>query len=169
MNYYRDDGFKIWDAIEELAPKIINYFYPSDEDVKNDTDIQKWAADIHHNGFPGYEGKEPGVDFPNQFTNRADLVEHCTIIMFTGSAQHASVNFGQYEHYRFIPNAPLGVRASPPTIKGKTKASDILDTLPNRFSTPLAIALTHILSQYSDDEVCSLYTYILNTPCFSSH
>ncbi len=39
----------------------------------------------------GYNRKEPGVDFPNQFTNRADLIEHCTIIMFTGSAQHAQL------------------------------------------------------------------------------
>ena len=152
-NYYRDDGFKIWDAIEEFATKVIDRFYSSDEDVVNDPELKKWAVDIHHNGFPGYCGREDGVDFPKHFTTRADLIEHCTLIMFTGSAQHASVNFGQYDVYRYVPNAPLGVRKSPPTIKGKSQEKDIIDTLPGTFSTPLAIGLTHILSQYSNDEV----------------
>ncbi len=74
----RDDGFKIWDALQELATKIINYFYSEDKDIEEDLEIQNWAADI---GFRGYRGH----DFPA----KESLIEHCTLIMFTGSAQHS--------------------------------------------------------------------------------
>ncbi len=117
--YYCDDGFKIWDALHDLAKKIIDHFYSEDKDVEEDHEIQNWALDLHNNGFRGYRGNNPGHDFPEKFSIKEALIEHCTLIMFTGSAQHSSVNFGQYTYYGFVPNAPFGVRFQPPTEKGK--------------------------------------------------
>ena len=38
--------------------------------------------------------------------------------MFTSSVQHAASNFGQFEIYKFTPNAPAGMRL-PPHKKGE--------------------------------------------------
>ena len=112
--YYRDDGIKIWDAIEEYTKEIIDLFYESDEDVKNDSEVKEWALEVHTNAFPGFNGAPQGHGFPEKIETKAELVEYCTLIMFTGSAQHAAVNFGQFNTYGYTPNAPVGMRKPPP-------------------------------------------------------
>ncbi len=155
--YYRDDRFKIWDALQELATKIINYFYSEDKDVEEDLEIQNWAADIHNNGFRGYRGNKPGHDFPEKFES---LIEHCTLIMFTGSAQHSSVNSGQYTYYGFVPNAPFGVRLPPPTEKGKATMETLLYTLPDDHAASSLVGVVSVLSQYGPHEVKKLLTTV---------
>ena len=73
--------------------------------------------------------------------------------MFTGSAQHASVNFRQYYIYQYVPNAPFGVRRPPPVEKGVANLQDLLETLPEQETTVKSIGTTHLLSQYSEAEV----------------
>ncbi len=46
--------------------------------------------------------------------------------------KHASINFGQYQIYSFVPNAPFGVRAPPPTAKGVDDYQTLLRTLPDK-------------------------------------
>ena len=151
--HYRDDGFKVWDALQEYAGSIINEFYQSDIDVKQDEELQKWAQDIHSNGFPGNFGEPEGHGFPSSISSREQLCEICTLIMFTGSAQHASVNFEQYYYYQFVPNAPFGVRRPPPTTKGKADYQDLLEVLPDKKSAINGVATVHLLSEYSQSEV----------------
>ena len=97
--YYRDDGLKIWEAIEAYAKDIINHFNQSDGDVKGDPELQQWAKDIHNTAFPAFQSDSTGQsapaghDFPDKIETREELTELCTLIMFTGFAQHASVNF----------------------------------------------------------------------------
>ncbi len=148
--YYRDDGFKIWDALQELATKIINYFYREDKDVEEDLEIQNY---LHNNGFRGYRGNKSGHDFPEKFSTKESLIEHCTLIMFTGSAQHSSVNFGQYTYYGFAPNAPPGVRLPPPTEKGKATMETLLATLPDDYTASSLVGVAYALSQYGPSEV----------------
>ena len=86
--------------------------------------------------------------------------------MFTGSAQHAAVNFGQYEYYGFVPNAPTGLRKPPPIRKGEADYQTLLDTLPDKKTTVKSIAVSHLLSQFSRDEVSygPLYPIWLDHP-----
>ena len=168
--YYRDDGLKIWGAIESYAQDIITYFYGSDDDVKNDKELQSWTRDLYFNGFPtssyycedfddddfddcDENTRTSGHGFPKYIETREELVEYCTLIMFTGSAQHAAVNFGQYDYYGYTPNAPVGLRKPPPTKKGEADYQTLLDTLPDKKTTVKAIAVSHLLSQFSRDEV----------------
>ena len=157
--YYRDDGLKIWEAIEAYAKDIINHFYHSDGDVKVDPELQQWAKDIHNTAFPAFQSDSTGQsapaghDFPDKIETREELTEFCTLIMFTGSAQHASVNFGQYDIYGFSPNAPVGMRRPPPTRKGTTDLQMLLDSLPDKMTTLGSIGVTHLLSQFSEGEV----------------
>ena len=150
--YYRDDGYKIWDALESYVKGIIDVFYANDESVSEDEELQNFASDIHFNGFPSYDSS-PGHDFPSSVKSKADLIEICTLIMFTGSAQHASVNFGQYTYYSFVPNAPFVLHKPLPTKKEKLKFEDLMESLPDKEETVGTNTLISLLSGYSPDEV----------------
>ena len=151
--YYAEDGIQIWKAMKKFAGEIIEHFYKTDENVEGDEELQSWAEDIHTNAFPGYFGGKEGHDFPKKISSKEQLTEFCTLIMFTGSAQHAAVNFGQFDIYGFVPNAPSTLHKPPPTKKGVADYTTLLQTLPNEEITGLQVSVTHLLSRYGDNEV----------------
>ncbi|XP_003383419.1 PREDICTED: arachidonate 5-lipoxygenase-like [Amphimedon queenslandica] len=151
--HYRDDGTEIWKAIESFVTSIINIHYKSDEDVVGDKEIQEWAADMHDNGFPAFREVSAGRGFPKSIDSKNSLIDTCTLIMFTGSAQHAAVNFGQFEIYGYVPNAPFALHEPPPTKKGQTDIDFILRALPKSQTTLLSMTLVSSLVQHSSDEV----------------
>ena len=153
--HYRDDGILIWNAIESYVTEIIGIFYKSDDDIKEDTELQNWANDVHFNGFPGHNGTPDGHGFPERIESCGELIDYCTLIIFNGSAYHAAVNFGQFDIYSFAPNAPFSLRQPPPTKKGVTTFADILESLPNIRTTGLVIGMVFALSQFSPEEVSS--------------
>ena len=171
--YYRDDGFKLWDIFEALVSGIVDAFYASDAEVGADEELQQWAGDLYENGFPSFQGSPQGRGFPQTITTKADLVKQSTRIMFTGSVQHAAVNFGQYIIYSYVPNAPLALRQAPPTAKGESTYSTLIKTLPDEQTAVKSITVTYALSQYSPDEVCVIKSTctcmtIVNTNVFFS-
>lgn len=156
--YYRDDGFKVWDALNTFVTDIINIYYKSDDDVKEDSELMDWAIEINTNGFPAFGSNPSGRGFPNKITNRELLIELCTLIMFTGSGQHAAVNFGQFQIYGYIPNSSVGFANPPPTKKGVCNNRYLIESMPDLKTAGLAIATAWGLSQYSPDEV-SYYVF----------
>ena len=154
--YYRDDGLKIFNTFKEFVSNIVNAFYASDEDVAGDTELQNWASDIYNNAFPSYFNGKQGHDFPEKITSIDQLVERCTVIIFTGSSQHASINFGQYEIYGFAPNAPFSMRMPPPSVKGVANHKTLMDSLPDKFTAEGSIGVSYLLSQFSSDEVIKM-------------
>jgi len=151
--YYRDDGILVWNVIESYVKDIISFFYKSDDDVKKDTEMQSWANEAHIQGFPGYDGAPVGHGFPDKIVSRKELIYFCTLIMFTGSAQHAAVNFGQFDIAGYVPNAPYALREEPPQKKGVNTYQTILKSLPTIFTAGLSIGIVYSLAQYSKDEV----------------
>ena len=151
--YYRDDGVRLWNAMESFVKSIIDLFYKDDTDVQQDSELKDWANEIHHYAFPAFRSQPMGRGFPEIITSKNELIEYCTLIMFTASVQHTAINFGQFQIYGFVPNAPLSMRRPPPTLKGVTTYEDILDTLPTVLSAAVAVAITFTLSQFSPDEV----------------
>lgn len=111
---YRDDGMLVWEAIEAWVGNYICVYYASDTDVTGDTELTAWSADIAANGsLQGFEGPK----------TVADLIATCTMIIFTGSAQHASVNFPQRSIMSFAPAVTGAMWEQPPVVnEGKTKA-----------------------------------------------
>lgn len=163
--HYAEDGIPIWKATKKFAGEIIDHFYKTDEDVKDDKELQSWAEDIHTNAFPGYFGGKDGHDFPKEISSKEQLTELCTLIMFTGSAQHAAVNFGQYVSYGFIPNSPATLRKPTPTKKGEADYVTLMQTLPNEEDTGNQVVVSHLLSRYSEDEVCCKAVMVLSVIC----
>ena len=151
--YYRDDGLKIWTAIETFVKEFVAEFYDSNEKVSNDAELKNWAEEIHTFAFPGEFGAKQGHGFPQHISTKEELTEYCTLIIFTGSAQHASINFQQYSMYGFVPNAPVTLRLPPPIQKGQADYVHLLKTLPNKHDASKQIFVAYLLSQYSRDEV----------------
>ena len=159
--FYRDDGVMLWDAIEAYAKSIINLFYSKDKDVAEDIELKNWTSEIHNKAFPAFEGNPLGRGFPIKIKSKKDLVEYCTLIMFTGSVQHSAVNFGQFQIYGYVPNSPLNLRQPLPTKKGVHTPDDILHALPHALSTVLSATVVFSLSRFSPEEVSYITITIL--------
>uniref|UniRef100_A0A8B9LBW1 Arachidonate 5-lipoxygenase a n=1 Tax=Astyanax mexicanus TaxID=7994 RepID=A0A8B9LBW1_ASTMX len=89
--YYRDDGNKVWEAIKSFVTDMINIYYASDETVQEDEEIQAFVKDVCSFGMQDFDYCE----FPKSVQTREQLVEYLTVVIFTASAQHAAINFGQ--------------------------------------------------------------------------
>jgi arachidonate 5-lipoxygenase len=143
---YRDDALPLWDALEEFVRGVLSPFYTSDEDVRNDAEIQAWWTDLITHGMP--VEKLPCA----QLTRVEDLVEILTTVLYTGSVHHAAVNYLQYEHYAFVPNAPLCMRRPPPTQKGVLTEQDINEMMPTKSQTLWQVAIGRALASFGEDE-----------------
>jgi|TARA_R100001244_G_scaffold44182_16_gene40123 arachidonate 15-lipoxygenase len=129
---YRDDALLVWDAIHDWAEQYINIYYCDDEAVTGDTELAQWAASIASEGH--IVGFKP-------ITSRAQLVDVCTMIIFTASAQHAAVNFPQRTIMTFAPAVTgAGWTAAPTEQKGHSKA-EWLDYMP-----PMSLGLLQLSS-----------------------
>ncbi|KAM3861095.1 hydroperoxide isomerase ALOXE3-like [Diretmus argenteus] len=124
--YYRDDGLKVWDIVHSYVKGMVEQFYPSDNDVRKDTELQAWINDIFTNTFLGRKESE----IPSSFKNVAELVKFLTFVVYTCSAQHSAVNNGQFDYYHWLLNGAILMRKPPPTVKGKATMKTILEMLP---------------------------------------
>ena len=153
--YYRDDGIKIWNVTEEYVKEVIDLFYENSEDVKKDTEVKQWVEEIHTIAFPGFHEAPQGHGFPAKIETKEELIEYCTLIIFTGSAQHAAVNFGQFDTYGYTPNAPIGMRKAPPK-RSNVLYRDLMEYLPDINTAGMASSITFTLAQFSPDEVINV-------------
>jgi len=129
----------VWDCIEEYVQRIIFREISSDTDILKDTALQYWASEIAN---PLY-GNIPG--FPSPLKTREVLVQTLTNIIFTASAQHSAVNFGQFDFYSFIPNRPLALTLPMPD-DNRIDWAYVMKALPNSDRTNLQMEITAILS-----------------------
>uniref|UniRef100_A0A8C2K0D6 Arachidonate 5-lipoxygenase a n=1 Tax=Cyprinus carpio TaxID=7962 RepID=A0A8C2K0D6_CYPCA len=88
--FYRDDGCRVWEAVTSFVTDVVNIYYDNDKTVQEDVEIQAFVKDVCSFGM-----YEVGIKFPKTLRTKEQLVEYLTIVIFTASAQHAGVNFGQ--------------------------------------------------------------------------
>ncbi|KAM4604000.1 polyunsaturated fatty acid lipoxygenase ALOX15B-like [Polymixia lowei] len=147
--YYRDDGLKLWDIIHRFVQGVLGHYYKTDAEVKQDTELQKWIQDIFEHGFLSQQS----TGIPQSFSSVADLVKFVTMVIFTSSCQHAAVNSGQYDYGGWMPNTPISLQRAPPTTKGTSSESTMLETLPNVSTTVQGMSTLWLLSKQSTDFV----------------
>uniref|UniRef100_UPI00358E5185 polyunsaturated fatty acid 5-lipoxygenase isoform X2 n=1 Tax=Myxine glutinosa TaxID=7769 RepID=UPI00358E5185 len=146
--HYRDDGLAVWKTIHRYVTEVLAGYYSDDDAVRGDWELQAWSADILVNGFRNK--RKSG--FPESLNTLEDVVELATTAIFLASAQHAAVNFGQYDWYSWIPNASPTMRRPPPTEKGSEREL-LLETLADRGRSAWHLGAVWALSQFEDDEV----------------
>ncbi|AMO73362.1 arachidonate 15-lipoxygenase [Sphingorhabdus sp. M41] len=129
---YREDALLVWSAIHDWAAQYIDIYYADDDAVTGDTELALWRASIASEGH--IVGFRP-------ITTRAQLVDVCTMIIFTASAQHAAVNFPQRTMMTFAPAVTgAGWTAAPTEQKDHSKA-EWLEYMP-----PMSLGLLQLSS-----------------------
>lgn len=129
---YRDDALLLWEAIERWVTEYLYIYYDNDEAVTKDSEIQSWYADIvspHGGCVKGFgetgDGGEVGL-FTRDYLGRV-----LTMLIFTASVQHATVNFPQLSIMSYTPAMPLATYAPPPVaVDPELSAEAILSHLP---------------------------------------
>ncbi len=91
---YRDDALLVWAAIEQWMRDYVGVYYLDDAAVTGDGELADWCASLIA------DGKIKGF---TAITDRAQLVDVLTMIVFTATAQHAAVNFPQKPLMTYVP------------------------------------------------------------------
>jgi len=129
---YRDDAILVWDAIHDWAAQYINIYYSDDDAVTGDSELALWVSSIASEGH--IVGFRP-------ITTRAQLIDVCTMIIFTASAQHAAVNFPQRTLMTFAPAITgAGWTAAPGEQTGHSKEEWI------QYMPPMSLGLLQLSS-----------------------
>uniref|UniRef100_A0A4W5R269 Uncharacterized protein n=1 Tax=Hucho hucho TaxID=62062 RepID=A0A4W5R269_9TELE len=100
-----------------------------------------WIKDIFDHGIP------------KSFSTVPEVVKFVTVVIFTCSGQHSAVNSGQYEYGGWMPNTPISLQQPPPTTKGQSTESTMLETLPDVGTTAQGMSTMWLLSKQSSDFV----------------
>ncbi|PRQ37628.1 putative linoleate 9S-lipoxygenase [Rosa chinensis] len=153
---YAVDGLNIWSAIKTWVTDYCSFYYRTDDMVQKDTELQSWWKELVEQGH-GDKKNEPW--WPKMQT-RDELIETCTIVIWTSSALHAAVNFGQYPFAGYLPNRPTVSRRFMPEI-GTPEYEELktnpdlafLKTVTAQLQTVLGVSLIEILSRHASDEV----------------
>ncbi|XP_057733091.1 seed linoleate 9S-lipoxygenase-3-like [Arachis stenosperma] len=152
---YAMDGLEIWGAISTWVQDYVSLYYTSDDTVKGDLELQQWWKELVEVGH-GDKKDEPW--WPKMQTLQ-DLIQTCTTLIWTASALHASVNFGQYPYGGFILNRPTLSRRFMPE-EGSPEYDELvtnperayLRTVTPKFQTLIDLSVIEILSRHASDE-----------------
>uniref|UniRef100_A0A9J7ZDE3 Arachidonate 5-lipoxygenase n=1 Tax=Cyprinus carpio carpio TaxID=630221 RepID=A0A9J7ZDE3_CYPCA len=148
--YYRDDGMMVWEAVRSFVSDVVRIYYGSDESVQEDEEIQAFVQDVCSSGM---KNCPQNGEFPDLLKTQEQLVEYLTVVIFTASAQHAAVNFGQFDWFAWVPNSPSTMRKPPPTQKGQVDMKYIMESLPDRGRASWHVGAVWALSQFQDGEL----------------
>jgi arachidonate 15-lipoxygenase len=110
---YRDDGLLVWDAIKTWVGAYLSIYYTSDQQLLEDKDLQNWAQELVSD--EGGRLKNFGEDASGAIKTLNYLIDAVSSVIFTGSAQHAAVNFPQSELMSYAPAFPLALYSPAPT------------------------------------------------------
>ncbi|XP_062993460.1 hydroperoxide isomerase ALOXE3-like [Elgaria multicarinata webbii] len=145
--YYRDDGMKIWTAIEKYVSGIVKFYYRCNKAVKDDPELQAWVHEIFTEAFLS----RTSSGAPSSLETSSELIKFLTMIIFCCSARHAAVNSGQFDFAVWMPNTPSTLRQPPPKVKGTASLESVLNTLPDVSSTcALLVVLSVVSSELGD-------------------
>src|ERR1044072_713447 len=79
---YAVDGLEIWDAIWTWVQDYVSLYYPSDDKLRQDSELQAWWKEIVE---VGHGDKKDDGQWPKMQACH-DLIEACTIVIWIASA-----------------------------------------------------------------------------------
>ncbi|KAF6139326.1 hypothetical protein GIB67_021536 [Kingdonia uniflora] len=117
---YVVDGLEIWSAIKPWVHEYCSFYYPKDDLIRGDAELQSWWDELRDVGH-GDKKDEPWWPKMQTFV---ELTETCI-----ASALHAAVNFGQYPYGGYLPNRPTISRSFMPE-RGTSEYAE-LESIPD--------------------------------------
>ncbi|KAL2337924.1 hypothetical protein Fmac_012370 [Flemingia macrophylla] len=153
---YAVDGLEIWDAIKTWVKEYVSLYYPTNASIQQDTELQAFWKEAVEKGHGDLKEKPW---WPKMQTLE-ELIHSCSIIIWTASALHAAVNFGQYPYGGLILNRPTlsrrwipeaGTKEYDEMVKSPQTA--YLRTITPKYETILDLTVIEILSRHASDEV----------------
>ncbi|RYR40314.1 hypothetical protein Ahy_A09g046047 isoform D [Arachis hypogaea] len=152
---YAVDGLDIWDAIKAWVQEYVSIYYPSNDTIQQDSELQSWWNEIV---TVGHGDKKDAPWWPTMQTPQ-ELIQVCSTLIWIASALHAAVNFGQYPYGGFILNRPTLSRRFMPE-KGTPEYDELstnaqkayLRTITPKFQTLIDLSVIEILSRHASDE-----------------
>ncbi|CAH1265658.1 ALOX5 [Branchiostoma lanceolatum] len=139
--YYRDDGMTLWNILKKYVTSAVDESYKTDQDVEADKELQAFAQ------MTCVKGQVYG--FPFYIDSKGLLVEVLTNTIFTMTAQHAAINFPQWDYGGYLPNRPEMLTKPMPDTEGDMTEKELVEALPGPFPTTLQILLKYALSMPS--------------------
>lgn len=164
---FREDTLELWTAIKEYVANYLSLYYQGetnlerDKVLKADTELQDWINELMTPQYGSIKGMNGLVKEGDKYRIESFeyLVQVVSQIIYTASAQHASVNFAQYPLMSYIPAATGTLYKKPPQKSDVLKSADIASWLPPLdvalYQTSFAYLLTGVqydsLGYYNDD------------------
>jgi arachidonate 15-lipoxygenase len=114
---YRDDALEVWAAIHQWVSDYVDVYYQKDAHVASDVELQAWAKELisptggQLQGF----GEATGSNDDIIIKTRSYLIDALSLLLFTGSAQHAAVNFPQAHIMLYAPAVAIAIYGDAPT------------------------------------------------------
>jgi arachidonate 15-lipoxygenase len=139
---YRDDALRVWDVIERFVSDVLGRYYPDDDEIRKDWELQAWARELADERGAQLQGLPGG----GQINTRKELVQVVTQTIFTSSAEHSSVNNGQWDMFGYVPNVPGALYAPPPIDKTELSEKQFVKMLPHKRAAAEQLAMVHLLS-----------------------
>ena len=110
---YRDDA-RLWrQPIRDFVTAYVEAFYRSDPAVRDDPELQAWAAELMDPARGAVKKLVPG----DRLDAKAKLVALLAQVLFTAGPGHASQHFSSNHYYRYAPAFP-GAAHAPPSWQG---------------------------------------------------
>lgn len=113
---FRDDGLLVWDAIVPFIESYLRLYYPSDDAVRADPELEAWAHEMGSRSG----GRLRGITRPETFAQLSDLIAQ---ILFRCTAHHAAINYSSFDLFGYPPNMQPAAYGPGPSGTSDTEAA----------------------------------------------
>ncbi|MBX2798915.1 MAG: SRPBCC family protein [Myxococcales bacterium] len=141
---YRDDGYRIWNALGRYVQGVVERTWASDEAVASDEVIRAWCQELTDPD----RGDVPG--FPATIHSRQLLVQTLQTLIWCVSAAHSAVNFSQFDYLSYVPNRPDSLFAPMPPGQDEIDEDVLRNALPSPVISHFQISFAWLLTAPSE-------------------
>jgi arachidonate 15-lipoxygenase len=142
--HYREDALKLFTAIKQYVNDLLRVYYPDDETVKSDIELQSWGREL----VSKKGGRVKGLPVGKNGSIETFDALHAIVaqVIFICSVEHSAVNNGQYAQLGWIPNTPGAMYLPPPTDHSPRDEANLVYALPGAHAVGQQLTLVHLLS-----------------------
>ena len=151
---FREDTLELWEAIHTFVRNYLGVYYQGENisekniQVKKDYELQSWMNEMVNSKYASIKGMDGLVETGNpespfEIDNFDYLCRVVSLIIYTASAQHASVNYAQFPLMSYLPSVSGTLYHSPPKKSDELNKDSVLKWLP-----PLDVSLYQLSFGY---------------------